>query len=157
MACDVQLRDPIDADLPVLFEYQRDPETCRMAAFPSRDWEAYLAHTTKISRDETVVRKVIVADAQVAGDIGRFEMAGLQAVGYVLGRNYWGKGIATRALAQLLAGVATRPLHAFVAKSNVGSIRVLEKNGFTRIREETSYAHGMVVEELLMRLGPTEP
>jgi RimJ/RimL family protein N-acetyltransferase len=49
-------------------------------------------------------------------------------VGYWIGREYWGKGVATEALSQFLAHAEVRrPLHAAVAKHNVGSIRVLEK------------------------------
>ena len=152
MTLNIQLRDPTEADLPGLYEYQLDPEASRMAAFPSRDWDAFLAHWAKTSRDETVVQRIILADAQVAGSIGKWEKDGLRLIGYVLGRNHWGKGVATRALALFVDLVTTRPLHAFVAKHNAGSIRVLEKNGFTVVREQTSHEHGMVIDELLMCL-----
>jgi RimJ/RimL family protein N-acetyltransferase len=152
-AMDVRLRDVSEADLPILFEQQSDPEASRMAAFPARDREAFFAHELKIQRDPRAVRRTILAGEEIAGSIGSWEADGLRLVGYMLGRSYWGKGIATQALAQLLEVVTTRPLHALVAKHNVGSIRVLEKNGFTIVREETSHEHGMVVEELLMRLG----
>lgn len=150
----VRLRDVIEADLPALFDHQSDPEASKMAAFPARDWDAFVAHETKIAQDATVVRKTILADEQVAGSIGSFDQGGLRLVGYVIGRSDWGKGIATLALAQFLDLVTTRPLHAFVAKHNVGSVRVLEKNGFTVVREQTSHEHGMVVDELLLRLAP---
>ena len=32
------LRDVTEADLPILFEYQREPEANRMAAFPPREF-----------------------------------------------------------------------------------------------------------------------
>jgi hypothetical protein len=41
---DVQLRDVREADLPVFFEHQLDPEATRMAAFPARDREPITAH-----------------------------------------------------------------------------------------------------------------
>jgi RimJ/RimL family protein N-acetyltransferase len=153
MTLNVQLRDPIEADLPVLYEYQLDPEASRMAAVPPREWHAFLAHWTKISRNETDVHRIILADGQVAGSIGTWEKDGLRLVGYVLGRDHWGQGVGTRALALLVDLVTIRPLHAFVAKHNVGSMRVLEKNGFAVVREQTSYEHGMVIDEFLMRLG----
>lgn len=51
-------------------------------------------------------------------------------VGYGLGRAFWGKGIASRAVGLLLLEVEQRPLYATAAASNVASIRVLEKHGF---------------------------
>ena len=52
------------------------------------------------------------------------------------GAEYWGRGIATAALAALLREVAERPLYAYVVRSDVGSIRVLEKCGFMTIGSE---------------------
>jgi len=46
-------------------------------------------------------------------------------------RPWWGRGVATRALALLVDEVSVRP-HAYVAAHNVGSIRVLGKCGFRR-------------------------
>lgn len=63
--------------------------------------------------------------------------AGEREVGYWIGSAYWGNGIATAALAAFLQQVQMRPLYAHVAKHNRGSLRVLEKCGFTIIGEET--------------------
>ncbi len=127
----VRLRDVVEADLPILFEHQQDPEASRMAAFPSRDREAFLAHwRTKILGDATVAKKTILFDGRVAGNIVSFERDGKKLVGYWIGREFWGQGVATSALAQFLETVPGRPLYAYVAKHNVGSIRVLEKCGF---------------------------
>ncbi|MBP8242640.1 MAG: GNAT family N-acetyltransferase, partial [Thermoflexales bacterium] len=62
--------------------------------------------------------------------------SGQREVGYWLGREFWGKGIATRALEAFLAIDTTRPLHAFVVHHNLGSIRVLEKCGFVRAAQD---------------------
>jgi RimJ/RimL family protein N-acetyltransferase len=58
---------------------------------------------------------------------------GVREVGYWIGKAYWGKGIATAALAEFLAVEPTRPLYAHVARHNLGSVRVLEKCGFARV------------------------
>ena len=50
---------------------------------------------------------------------------------------FWGKGIATQALTDFLK-LESRPLHAHVAKTNIASIRVLEKCGFKRIGEDNT-------------------
>jgi RimJ/RimL family protein N-acetyltransferase len=80
----------------------------------------------------------------------RSPRSGQREVGYWIGSEYWGKGIATRALAAFLEHDRTRPLHARVAKHNVASVRVLEKCGFTVIGEGTGDDG---VEELVLELG----
>ena len=74
-------------------------------------------------------------------------------VGYWIGREFWGKGIATQALTQYLEVEKIRPLSAHVAKHNVGSKRVLEKNGFKVIGED-SYTNpaGVLVDEFVLKL-----
>ena len=53
------------------------------------------------------------------------------------------------ALSQFLKIVTTRPLYAYVAKHNVGSIRVLERCCFTVDREYP----GADVDEVVLILG----
>jgi len=158
MTGDVSLRDVTEDDLPILFEQQQDPEANRMAAFPARDREAFTAHWTKILSDPTVTTKAILFDGQVAGNIVSFVQLGTPKVGYWIGKNYWGKGIATKALSEFLGHVKARPLYAHVAKHNVGSIRVLEKCGFTICGEERSpsSAGGKEVEEFVLKLSAIE-
>ena len=149
----IKLRDVTASDLPILFEQQLDPEATAMAAFPSRDREAFMAHSAKIMADETLFFKAILFDGQIAGSLGSWIMDGEQEVGYWLGKEFWGKGIATRALTEFLEIVKTRPLFAHVAKHNIGSQRVLEKCGF-KIIGEGSYTNpaGTVVEEFVLKL-----
>jgi RimJ/RimL family protein N-acetyltransferase len=130
------LRDVLESDLPVFFEHQRDPEATRMADFPARDREAFDAHWERVLGDESNVVKTIVFEGQVAGNIGSWEQDGRRLVGYWLGKEFWGKGLATKALAELVDELGRRPLYAYVAKTNVGSIRVLEKCGFVRSDED---------------------
>ncbi len=137
MPTTVFLRDVIASDLPIFFEQQLDPVANQMAAFPARDREAFMAHWAKIMADESNILKTILYGDQVAGNIVSWEHSGEREVGYLLGREFWGKGIATRALAAFLEQVTTRPLYAYVAKHNLASIRVLEKCGFTLTREGT--------------------
>lgn len=146
----VYLRDVLDSDLPIFFEYQRDPEANRMAAFPARDHEAFTAHWAKIRIHPTNILKTIVFEGEVAGNIGSWVAGDKRFVGYWLGREFWGKGIATVALKEFVGHVKTRPLHAFVAKHNVASIRVLEKCGF--VVSGTPEAGHDGIEELLFEL-----
>ena len=74
----------------------------------------------------------------LVGYISCFKMNGVDSVGYWIDREYWGKGIATNALQLLLQEVTERPLHARVATSNAGSLRVLQECGFEIVRTQTS-------------------
>jgi RimJ/RimL family protein N-acetyltransferase len=130
------LRDVIDSDLPIFFEHQRDPEATSMAAFPARDRAAFDAHWQKILADDQLTAKTVLFKDRVAGNVVSWEQDGKRLVGYWIGREFWGQGLATRALAELLAELPQRPLHAYVATTNAGSIRVLEKCGFVLAEEE---------------------
>ena len=66
----------------------------------------------------------------VAGNVGCWTQNGQRLVGYWIGKEHWGKGVATQMLSLLLRLVADRPSYAYVARHNVASIRVLEKCGF---------------------------
>lgn len=145
------LRNVTEEDLPIFFEHQRDAVAARMAGFRSRERDAFLTHwRTNVLRPENLAR-TIVADGSVAGYISSWEQDGKRLVAYWIGREHWGKGIATQALSEFLALESIRPLHAFVAVHNVGSIRVLEKCGFrTVVQEDPQPADG--VAEVLMTL-----
>jgi RimJ/RimL family protein N-acetyltransferase len=150
----VLLRDVAQEDLPIFFQHQLDPEAIKMAAFRSRGWDAFVTHWTKILGDDSVIKKTILVDGHVAGNIVIFGQPGERAVGYWLGKEYWGKGIASAALAQLLRQASARPLYAHVAKGNMASLRVLQKCGFTISGEDKSPSNtpGEVVEEFILTL-----
>ena len=134
---DIRLRHVEPDDLPIFFEQQLDEEATRMAGFPSRDRAAFDAHWAKnILGNPPNVARAIVAAGKVAGNIGSWRQDSFRFVGYWIGKEYWGRGIATAALAQMLRVVTERPLHAHVARHNVASIRVLEKCGFKLAHED---------------------
>ena len=142
-ANNVSLRDVMEEDLPTFFAYQRDPGANHMAAFTARDPEdrvAFAAHWTKILDDESITTKTILFDGRVAGHVLSFEQFGEREVSYWIGRDYWGKGIATRALSEFLGHVTERPLHARAARDNAASIRVLEKCGFVISGEDKGFS-----------------
>lgn len=150
----ILLRDVDPADLPELFEHQHDPAANAMAAFPPRDRDAFMAHWKRILRDSAVIKRTILADQHVAGQIACFERSGQWLIGYWLGRRFWGAGIASRAVQQFVSSIAVRPLHAHVAKRNLASIRVLEKCGFQMSGESRSAAPtgGGKVDEFIYSL-----
>ncbi|HST03124.1 MAG TPA: GNAT family N-acetyltransferase [Chloroflexia bacterium] len=153
----VILRDVVEDDLPVFFEYQQDPLANHMAAFTSKnpaDREAFMAHWARILSDDTVTTKTILLADQVVGSVGSYVQSGETEVTYWIGREHWGKGIATDALSQLLEQVKVRPLHARAAKDNLSSIRVLEKCGFAITGYDRGFANarGEEIEEVIMEL-----
>ena len=103
-----------------------------------------MAHWRRILDDDSTVLRTILSDQQVAGNLVSWQAEGERLVGYWIGREYWGKGIASAALAAFLQVVEPRPLHARVARHNLASIRVLEKCGFARCHENG--------DELVLRL-----
>ena len=149
----ILLRDITITDLPIIFEHQLDPEGSVMAAVPSRDRETFDAHWKKIMANEANILMTIEVDGHATGHLVSFELMGERQVGYWLGREFLGKGIATEALKQFLGVVKTRPLFGRVAKHNIGSRRVLEKCGFTVIGED-SYLNSAKekVEEFVLKL-----
>ncbi len=107
-----------------------------MAVIEPRDREAFMTHwKTNVLVNPVVIARTVVHEGEVVGTANIFERDGRRLVGYFFGKKYWGKGIATRAVHDLLALDDTRPLFAFVAIHNCASIRVLEKNGFTQIEQ----------------------
>ncbi len=153
----VALRDMIQADLPVLFEQQADPQAVHMAAFTSErptDREAYMAHFRKVLGNPSIVKKTVLCNGEVAGSILKFELFNEPCIGYGLGREFWGRGIMTRALTEFLKGVSERPLYARAAHDNAASIRVLQKCGFTITGKDHFFANarGEEIEEVILTL-----
>ena len=105
----VIIRDVLPEDLPILFEYQRQPAANAMAAFPARDWDTFVAHWAKISKDENAITRAVVLQGEVAGNIGSWEQDGRREIGYWIGMEHWGKGVATKAVSAFLRQVETAP------------------------------------------------
>ena len=131
----VSLRPVEDDDLPLFFEWQADEESFRMAAVT----RVTPTHLQRTGRGSGVTpspscgrssRTGVVGHAlSWTGDDGRM-------IGYWLGKAYWGRGIASSALALFLEDERHRPLLATVAEHNTGSRRVLEKAGFRLVSSE---------------------
>jgi RimJ/RimL family protein N-acetyltransferase len=147
MKTKIQLRDVEADDLPLFFEHQRDPIAVAMVAFRSRDRTAFDQHWAKLLADDSLLKKTIIvvsavsAEEQVAGNIGSWTSEDKREVGYWIDRAFWGRGVATEALAAFLRLEQTRPLYAGVAKHNLASIRVLQKCGFTVTGPEPEGTH----------------
>jgi RimJ/RimL family protein N-acetyltransferase len=128
-----------------------------MAGFEPRDEDAFMAHwNTRVLGDAEVLARTIIVEGEVAGNIVSFPspMTQRREVGYWIGREFWGRGVATASLLRFLEREGTRPLYAGVVKHNRGSIRVLEKCGFRVVDEAVTPAGARDegLEEILLRL-----
>jgi RimJ/RimL family protein N-acetyltransferase len=162
MATHVTLRAVIDADLPIFFVQQLDLDANYIAAFTAdnpADRAAFDAHWQRIRGDASILVRTVVADGQVAGYIASFERWGSREVSYWLGREFWGRGIATTALRLFLGELTARPLAARAAADNHASIRVLQKCGFTVTGHDRGFAHarGAEIDELILTLAADDP
>ncbi|WP_369187252.1 GNAT family N-acetyltransferase [Streptomyces sp. R08] len=154
----VSLRPIHDSDLPVFFRLTNDPESVRMAAFTAKDptdRDVFDAHWKRVRALPGVRNRTVLADGDVVGNAAVYGDPGEREVTYWIDRAYWGKGIATAALRDLLAEEPERPLHARVAADNPGSRRVLEKCGFRVTGHDRGFANarGEEIDELVLTLS----
>ena len=129
------LRPVIETDLPILFQQQLDPEAIAMSAYPSKDRGPFMLHWEKILKDKSVIARAIIYKHKIAGHILCWKEKYEQRVGYWIGKEFWGRGIASAALTELLQETKIRPLYAHVANHNLVSKRVLEKCRFAMLDE----------------------
>ena len=127
----ITLRPVLATDLPILFQQQLEPEAVAMSAYPSKDRGEFIRHWEGIMKNKNVTARTIVYKEKVAGHIicwkeGKYE----QRIGYWIGKEFWRRGIASAAVAEMLLLVNIRPLFAEVANHNLASQKVLQKNGF---------------------------
>jgi RimJ/RimL family protein N-acetyltransferase len=151
------LREIEDRDLGVLFEHSSDRDAIRMAAFTSPEFDdrtSFERRWARLRSDSSTTNRVIEIDGRVVGHIASFDLEGRREVTYWIGREDWGRGIATRALQEFLQLEATRPLYAGAASDNAASIRVLTKCGFVIVGEGRGFAYGRNEEtdEVVLRL-----
>ncbi|MEV0380688.1 GNAT family N-acetyltransferase [Nonomuraea sp. NPDC050643] len=133
MSTAVRLRDVVEADLEVFLEQEHDPEAVRRSRFAPRERERFLTHwKTKILGDPTVFVQAIMVDDVLAGNLVAWWEDDRRFIGYWLGREFWGRGVGTRALKLFLGVERNRPLHADPFHANTASVRLLEKHGFQR-------------------------
>jgi len=132
----ILLRPTIETDLSILFQQQLNPDAIAMSAYPSKDRGEFMRHWEGILKNKNVITRTIVYKEKIAGHVlcwkeGKYE----QRIGYWIGKEFWRRGIASAAVNELLSLVKIRPLFAEVANHNIGSRRVLEKNGFELFSE----------------------
>jgi RimJ/RimL family protein N-acetyltransferase len=136
-AMPIALRQRSLADDELHFTWQADPVQVKTTV-PARsrpDFEAWLA---KISSEPTNLIRTITRDGAMVGTINTFFIGHERFIGYRVGNEHWGQGIATEAIRLMIQVDAHRPLLAVVLTSNVASVKALLRNGFAVIRTQDS-------------------
>jgi RimJ/RimL family protein N-acetyltransferase len=154
---EITLRDVRDADLEVFWALMSDEQAQHMAAVTRGyhyDRAAFDAHWDTVRSDPAVIMRTVLADGEVAGHAAVFGPPDEREVTYWVDRAYWGRGVATAALAGMLGLEHTRPVHAHAAADNTGSIRVLQKCGFviTGRGRIFAQARGEEIDEVALTL-----
>jgi RimJ/RimL family protein N-acetyltransferase len=148
----LELRDFRPDDFAAVHAYASDPLVTRFTSFGPNTEEqtrAYLGiMTTEIAARPRQNYNLAVVDRESGvlfggcGLLARGER--LYEIGYVLNRNWWGRGHATGVVGALLAfgfgELSAHRIHARVAPENTPSSRVLTRHGFRlegHLRKET--------------------
>ena len=154
---DLALRPVIESDIPVFFAQQRNPEVHHMVGFGAKDpndEKAFTEKWMKILANPDLDTRAILLEGMIVGHVVSFVKEEKRQVGYLIDREHWGKGVATRAMELFLKDLSERPLYAGTAWDNLASMRILEKCGFVRVGTARSYgnARGCEIEEILWML-----
>ncbi len=154
---EIELRRTTSSDLETLFTFQIDDEANYLAAFNSKnpsDKKAYIKKWTRLLSDKKVNIRTILFKKEIVGSIAKFEMEGNAEITYWIAKAFWGKGVASNALGNFLEIEKTRPVFGRVAFDNLGSIKVLENCGFSKIGTEKGFsnARGKEIEEFIYEL-----
>jgi RimJ/RimL family protein N-acetyltransferase len=142
----ITLRALREDDLDDLYRWESDPTAAGMAAFTRADpadRAAFDAHHQRVRSDPNNTNQAIEEDGVLAGMIASFTVEGDRELTYWIDRVRWGRGVASEAVRIFLELETQRPLFARAAAHNLGSNKVLLRNRFMKIGEETSWAAGV--------------
>lgn len=137
---DITLRPLTTSDIASFANWATDSEVTSYLM-----WETYSSHQEMAKFLKEVVMQhpwfmAIIYKGKVVGSITLEKGKGTEAcraeLGYVLAKEYWGKGIATKAVKQALSRgfqeLSVNRIESFISPENIASIRVCEKAGMKR-------------------------
>ena len=114
-------------------------------------WIAY------VNDRDPVLNFAVVNNGKVVGSIGCIPKEDISRktieIGYFIGEPFWGKGIATEAVKQLVDFITTRldivRIEAHVFASNKASMTVLRKNGFylEAIHRKSTFKNNELIDD----------
>lgn len=135
----VRLRPVERSDVDIFFTQQQDSEAIRRANSAAQSQDDFIDHwQDKVLGDDAVRAQTVCADKRVAGYVVAWWKDSRRCVGYWIGREFWGRGVGTRALGQFLSFEPTRPLFADTDINNAASRRLLERCGFRLIETHST-------------------
>lgn len=154
----ITLRDYRDSDAERLVELANNEDVSRFLvdSFPypytlaDANWWIRTGSKSGLSR---VIELNGTFVGSVGAEIGSGEKRKQFGIGYWLGKPYWGKGIAAKALTmfvdELFQTTDAVRLQAWVYADNTASMRVLEKSGFTKdtVLKNALYKYGTLFDE----------
>lgn len=146
---EIILRKTVLPDLEFFFLFQLDEEANYLAAFTAKDptdKAAYLQKYSKLVNDPAINMQTILVGEIIAGSISKFEMEGRAEITYWIDKQFWGKGIGSKALTEFLNNETTRPIYGRVAFDNIGSQKVLTNCRFIKIGTDKGFANARQAE-----------
>ena len=146
---EITLRKTFLPDLEFFFLFQLDEEANYLAAFTAKDptdKAAYLQKYSKLVNDPAINMQTILVGEIIAGSISKFEMEGRAEITYWIDKQFWGKGIGSKALTEFLNNETTRPIYGRVAFDNIGSQKVLTNCRFIKIGTDKGFANARQAE-----------
>jgi len=159
----VSLRPLEEKDIAAVFALQHDREGALLAGVegefvPENVFHASMKELIEEGGDKPKIFTVLMAD-KMAGYIACAASRGgsYQRISYWIARPFWGKGVATAALSELLRkqpkSLLEKGLYAAVTDGNEASVRVLEKFGFIAYKrcQFHSAAHGHEMMQTLFQ------
>ena len=124
------------------------------------DAEAYIRDC--IAKEETQLCRAIVIGGEAVGSVGAFPQTDIRrrtaALGDWLAKPFWGRGIMTAAVGEICREAFRRfdivRVEAQINARNVGSRRVVEKNGFTLegILRQSVWKRGEILDACMYSL-----
>ncbi len=154
----IQFTKTVKEDLDHFFQFQLDPEASFLAAFTPKDptdKEAYIKKYAKFLTDPAITMLTIKVDGNIAGSVSKFVIEEEAEVTYWIDKKYWGQGIATAALQEILRIEQVRPIYGRTAFDNYASQKVLEKCGFVKMGTDSGFANARqtIIEEFIYKLN----
>jgi len=139
----IQIRTTVPEDLNALYLIQLDEEANWNAAFVNpdcKDFDFYFQKYNAHLLNPEILNLTAIHDGEIVGSAAKFVLFGDIEITYWIDRKHWGKGIASILVRELLDRVQERPIAARIVADNIGSARVLEKNGFVKVGEEQGFS-----------------
>lgn len=155
MATSVQLRQVLAGDIALFFEHHLElrplPAGASVADLESRK-ATFVGRWDQMLSDERVLARTIVWKGAVAGYVAHLMQRDKPAISCWLGRDYWGKGVATQAVRDFLDLIEERPVYARVSYDNLAAMQVLRKTGFEIVGHDSffSESHGYEIDEIIL-------